>query len=117
MALRSGAPVWPIACYGGENFRENLKRLRRTEYHVVTGEPFTVDGNGIRITRDVRQKIVDEMMYQIAALMPEQYRGYYSDLASATETYLRFEKPGRSNLSSTRVDALTSGIASQPAPA
>jgi len=38
----------------------------------------------------VRQKMVDEMMYQMAKLLPESYRGYYADLEKATEKYLRF---------------------------
>jgi hypothetical protein len=38
----------------------------------------------------VRQQMVDEMMYQLAMLLPPQYRGVYSDLANATEKYLRF---------------------------
>jgi len=99
MAIRSGAPVWPIACYGGERFTENIKHCRRTDYHVVVGDPFTVDSNGTKITAPVRQKIVDEMMYQIAALMPPAYRGYYQDLSTATEEYLRFSAPDHSNLS------------------
>lgn len=114
MALRSGAPVWPIACYGGENFAENLKHLRRTDYHVVVGDPFTVESNGTRITSAVRQQIVDEMMYQIAALLPPTYRGYYKDVDAATETYLRFSAPDHSNLSGVTSGKLWAGAKSQP---
>ena len=98
IAIRSQVPVWPIACYGGEKFMENLKRLRRTPYHVRVGNPFRVNTHGVKVTRQVRQQIVDEMMYQLAALMPPPYRGVYSDLEHATETYLEFEHPGDSNL-------------------
>ena len=38
--------------------------------------------------KEVRQQIVDEMMYRLAALLPEHYRGVYSDLGHASETYL-----------------------------
>jgi 1-acyl-sn-glycerol-3-phosphate acyltransferase len=103
MALRSGEPVWPIACYGGEHFSDNIRHLRRTEYHVNAGEPFTVASNGTRVSRDVRQEIVDEMMYQIAALMPARYRGYYADVENAEEEYLRFTPPRRSNLAAISV--------------
>jgi hypothetical protein len=37
-------------------------------------------------------------MYQLAALLPPAYRGYYSDLSLSTERYLRFEPPYVSNL-------------------
>jgi hypothetical protein len=31
-----------------------------------------------------------EIMYQIAALLPPEYRGYYSDLENATQNFLEF---------------------------
>ncbi|MGC9349775.1 MAG: lysophospholipid acyltransferase family protein, partial [Anaerolineae bacterium] len=102
MAERSGAPIWPIACYGGERFSENIKKLKRTEYYVRVGNPFHVDTNDIRPTGGTRQQIVDEMMYQIAALMPPRYRGFYSDISAATEIFLRFNAPQKSNLRRTR---------------
>jgi 1-acyl-sn-glycerol-3-phosphate acyltransferase len=114
MAIRSGVPVWPIACYGGERYTENLKRGRRTDYHVVVGDPFTVDRNRTRITASVRQKIVDEMMYQIAALMPPAYRGYYEDVSTATEEYLRFSAPDHSNLTGVTSGELWARAKAQP---
>jgi 1-acyl-sn-glycerol-3-phosphate acyltransferase len=101
MAERSGAPVWPVACYGGENVMENIKRLRRTDYHVKVGKPFRLDTGGVKVTSAIRQQIADEMMYQIAALLPPQYRGAYSDMEAATEQFLAFEAPGHSNLRAT----------------
>jgi len=46
----------------------------------------------------MRQQMTDEIMYQIAALLPPDYRGHYSDLSAATETYLRFPDSSGSNL-------------------
>jgi 1-acyl-sn-glycerol-3-phosphate acyltransferase len=98
IALRSGAPVWPIACYGGEAFLENLKRLKRTEYHVAVGNPFRVATDGAKVTGELRRQIADEMMAQIAALLPPRYRGAYSDLENATDAHLVFATPEESNL-------------------
>jgi 1-acyl-sn-glycerol-3-phosphate acyltransferase len=98
MAERSNAPIWPVACYGGENVMENIKRLKRTDYHVKVGNPFHLDTGGVKVTSTLRQRIADEMMYQIAALLPPQYRGVYSDLEAATEQFLTFEPPDQSNL-------------------
>ena len=96
LALHSGAPLLPMAHYGGERFRDNLGRLRRTAIHVVVGRPFYLEAGETRVTREVRQQMADEIMYQLAALLPPAYRGCYADLAAATETYLRFpEAPGR----------------------
>jgi 1-acyl-sn-glycerol-3-phosphate acyltransferase len=72
--------------------------LRRTDFHIVVGEPFYVDAKGAPVMGALRQHIADEIMYQLAALLPPFYRGYYSDLNAATEEYLRFEPPAHSNL-------------------
>lgn len=98
MALRSGAPLLPVASYGPESFRTNVARLRRTPYHIVVGSPFYLDAGDIKVTREVRQRMTDEVMYQLAALLPPAYRGHYSDLAAASETYLRFPPGSHSNL-------------------
>ena len=90
MGLRSGAPLMPIAHYGGEKLNDNLRRLRRTNFHIAVGRPFYLDAGEIKVTRVVRRQIADEIMYQIAALLPPEYRGYYSDLGAATTQYLRF---------------------------
>ena len=87
LALKSGAPVLPIAHWGGEAYLKNLKRFKRTDFHIRIGEPFYVKAEG-KVTGEMRQEMVDEMMYKIAALMPEQYRGEYSDLSKAGDKFL-----------------------------
>jgi 1-acyl-sn-glycerol-3-phosphate acyltransferase len=89
IALKSGAPILPLAFYGGEKLKENLKRLRRTPFHVAVGEPFTIDPGEERVARDVRRRITQEIMYRIAALLPPEYRGVYADLENATELFLK----------------------------
>lgn len=88
LALRSGAPLMPVAHWGGEDFLSNLKRLKRTDFFIRVGEPFKLDPGKERVTRDVRQQMVDEIMYRMAALMPEYYRGAYADLENATKKYI-----------------------------
>ena len=91
LALTSGAPLIPVAYSKGENWQNNLRHLRRTDFHIAVGKAFKLESNGERIDGAVRQKMVDEVMYRIAALLPEQYRGIYSDLGAATQNYLSFE--------------------------
>lgn len=98
LALRSGAPVLPLVHYGGELFWRNLTRFRRTDFHFVVGQPFYLDAGGLRVTRQVRRQMTDEIMYQMAALLPPAYRGVYADLEGATETHLRFPAGSQSNL-------------------
>ena len=87
-ALRSGASLLPIAHWGGENFLSNLKRMKRTDFHIRVGEPFKLDPGGERVTRKIRQQMVDEMMYRLAVILPEYYRGVYADLDNATSKYI-----------------------------
>ena len=93
MALHSGAPLLPLVYYGSENYRQEFSRLRRTDFHIAVGRPFRLDARGERVTRAVRQQMLDEVMYQLAALLPPDYRGIYADLDAATQKYLVFVPP------------------------
>lgn len=88
IALHSGAPIIPIAHWGGEVYLKNLKRLKRTDFHIRIGEPFKINVEGIKVNGEVRQEIVDDMMYELAKLLPEEYRGAYSDLSKAAGKYI-----------------------------
>ncbi len=93
LALRSGAPLLPLAHYGGERFYRNVGTLRRTDFHIVVGQPFMLDALGIKVTREVRQQMADEIMYRLAALLPPAYRGAYAGLESAAARAPRFLTP------------------------
>ncbi len=90
LALRSGAPLLPMVQYGFEDCEDNMRRLRRTDFHIAVGKAFRLDTRGARATRQVRQQMMDEIMYQLAALLPPAYRGAYSDMSAATTEYLDF---------------------------
>lgn len=77
LAMRCQAPLIPVAFFGYEHFWKNLKRLRRTEFHMVVGEPFRLDGECDFRSKAVRQAMTDEIMFKIAELLPERYRGHY----------------------------------------
>ncbi|MBI3150522.1 MAG: 1-acyl-sn-glycerol-3-phosphate acyltransferase [Chloroflexi bacterium] len=94
IALHSKAPIIPVAHWGGEVYLKNLKRLKRTDFHIRIGEPFKINVDGVKVTGEVRQQIVDEMMYELAKLLPEEYRGEYNDMSKATRQFLKFEKKG-----------------------
>lgn len=91
MALKGKVPILPAVYYGHEGIWENLKRLRRTDFFVNVGRPFYLDPGGARVTKTVRRQMVDEIMYQLAGLLPDKYRGYYEDMEAATERYLHFD--------------------------
>jgi 1-acyl-sn-glycerol-3-phosphate acyltransferase len=91
LALHSGAPLQPIAHWGGEHRRKGLNRFVRPRFNMSVGPAFRVDSKGGRVTREGRQEIADELMYQLARLLPEKLRGHYADLSKATEKWLAFE--------------------------
>jgi 1-acyl-sn-glycerol-3-phosphate acyltransferase len=90
LALHSGASLQAIGHWGGEDFGSNIKKLKRTDFHARVGAIFQLDSHGERVTKIIRQQMADEMMYQIAKLLPDEYRGEYSDMENATEKYIRF---------------------------
>jgi 1-acyl-sn-glycerol-3-phosphate acyltransferase len=92
MALHSGAAMLPVVHYGSENYQANLKRLRRTDMHYVVGTPFRVEAGGERVTSATRQQMIDEVMFQMAGLLPPKYRSAYADLQAASHKYLVFEE-------------------------
>lgn len=77
LATHSGATILPVAHWGGENFLRNLSRFKRTDFHIRVGKPFRLALEGVKMTREVRQQIADEMMIRLAELMPPAYHGEY----------------------------------------
>lgn len=77
LAVRSQAPLLPVAFYGYENFWDNIKHLRRTHFHLAVGKPFRLKMNCDHLSKDERQAVTDEIMYKIAELLPAKYRGHY----------------------------------------
>ena len=90
LALQSEAPIQPIVHWGDKHWQRNLRRLRRTPFHIAVGRPFRLDTGGKQVDRQMRQEILDEIMVQMAALLPPEYRGVYADRDSTNPKYLRF---------------------------
>ncbi len=77
LALKSGAPIVPVALTGTENSHVygHLKRLRRASVTLSVGKPFF-----LREQPDRRRMIQDgtrQVMEALAGLLPESYRGNY----------------------------------------
>jgi len=83
VALHSGAPIIPIAHWGGENYLKSF--FKRSDFHVRVGKIFRIDTKGAKVTAEIRQQIVDEMMREIAKLLPEEYRGEYENIETPAE--------------------------------
>jgi len=94
LAIRSGAPILPVVFYGNENFKHNLRSLRRTRMTIRVGQPFTLECGKQALTRELREELTDEVMYQIALLLPPGNRGIYGDVAKASTRHIRFLPAG-----------------------
>lgn len=80
-AVKTGAPVVPIAITGTEDrlVVENLKRFRRSHIVVRAGKPIHVRLDE-SLGRDAAlQAAADDIMCRIALMLPERYRGVYAD--------------------------------------
>ncbi|HET6595448.1 MAG TPA: lysophospholipid acyltransferase family protein [Anaerolineales bacterium] len=81
LASKSGYPVLPVAVTGTEDRRilRNLKHLRRSKITATAAELMYIDiprGPG---REEALRAATDEIMCQIAALLPEHYRGVYAN--------------------------------------
>ncbi|WP_376793167.1 lysophospholipid acyltransferase family protein [Thermoflexus sp.] len=88
LAWRTGAPIVPVGIDGTDRFKFNIRRLRRTPVRVVFGPPCRVEIPE-RQEREALREATDELMAQIAALLPPERRGIYADFPHTTPRYLR----------------------------
>ena len=88
VAVKSKAPIMPISFYGYENFWDNLKHFRKTDFYVAVGEPFRLNLNGNGLSKEVREEVTDEIMYKIAELLPEQYLSNYPNTHNMAYKYI-----------------------------
>ncbi len=87
LAAHSSAPILPVAFFGHERIWSNVSRLRRTDFHIRVGPLLRVRADG-RWTAEKRQAVADEIMVQIAGLLPRQYQGAYADFPAGTPAFL-----------------------------
>lgn len=84
LSVRSGAPIQPVAVWGGKGFWSNLAHLRRTQVHWYIGQPVIPAVQ--KPTREQMAEMSDELMMRIAEMMPPEIRGYYADKEITTHT-------------------------------
>ena len=81
LASKGGYPVVPVALTGTEDrrVRENLKHFRRIKITVNIGDPFQITLPTGKAREEAMHRATEEIMCQIAALLPDSYRGVYAD--------------------------------------
>ncbi|HZQ36180.1 MAG TPA: lysophospholipid acyltransferase family protein [Dehalococcoidia bacterium] len=82
IALRSGAPVLPVAITGTQQIHGLGVLLRYPRISVTIGEPFLLERAG-KLDRAAVQAGSEQIMRHIAALLPPAYRGVWGEAPSA----------------------------------
>lgn len=91
LAAKTGAPIVPVALEGTEGFpsfsRGALRQGPGATIRFGRGFRFNV---GARPDRETLHRMTEEAMYILAAMLPPERRGAYSDVAKATQETLEF---------------------------
>ena len=81
LAAKLDRPIVPVALTGTEDnsLFGSLKRFRRARVTVTAGPAFTLPPLPKENRDEALKQYTDEIMCHIAALLPEQYRGFYAE--------------------------------------
>ena len=81
MAYRARVSIVPVVVTGQERVFPSLLRLRRARIRVVFASAFGPPlPEGKRASVAEVRAFTDEIMYRLAAMLPERYRGQYADV-------------------------------------
>jgi 1-acyl-sn-glycerol-3-phosphate acyltransferase len=92
LAAKTGAPIVPVALEGTEGFPS----FRRGAFRqgpgatIRFGRAFRLKVGTARPDREALHRMTEEAMYILAAMLPPERRGAYSDLGRASQTTLEF---------------------------
>ncbi|MFH2039501.1 MAG: lysophospholipid acyltransferase family protein, partial [Chloroflexota bacterium] len=81
LASKVNIPIIPVALTGTEDriIKDNLKHFRRSHIIIQVGKPFNLPAINNKDRETSLHMATDEIMCQIAAMLPEKYRGFYSE--------------------------------------
>jgi 1-acyl-sn-glycerol-3-phosphate acyltransferase len=82
LAHRADVPIVPVVVTGQERMFRSLRHLRRAQVRVLFGPPFgppKAPSEGKVDAAELRA-FTEEIMYQMAAMLPPEYRGLYADV-------------------------------------
>jgi len=77
IACRSGAPIIPVGISGTEQVSGITWIFRRPRMTVNIGRPFYLTPADGKLNRKELEKLADSIMFEIARLLPPEYRGKY----------------------------------------
>ena len=79
LATKANVPIVPAVIIGTDKTFDALKRLRRPHLILKVGPPFRLEAIPRQDRNAKLQKQTEDIMLRLAALLPERYRGVYTD--------------------------------------
>lgn len=79
LADKAGVPVIPVGISGTEGALRKIFTLRKPHVQAAYGKPIHLPPIRREFREEDLQRNTDEIMCQIAALLPAPYRGYYAN--------------------------------------
>ena len=81
LAAKAGLAIIPVALSGtgDSEVMDNLKHFRRSHFKAIGGKTFTLAPLSKQDRDEQLKEYTDEIMCQIAALLPEEKRGFYRE--------------------------------------
>ena len=79
LAIRSNVPIVPVGIIGTAQLKGKWWFLRRPKITFNIGQPFTLAACPEKPTKEMVNGMTREIMMHIAALLPEDYRGRYTN--------------------------------------
>lgn len=83
LAIRSGAPVLPVAVEGTREVIGSIRRGQRAPVRVSFGEVFFPSATDGTDARSRSRRVADEVMGHVAALLRTELRGAYAGIPEA----------------------------------
>jgi 1-acyl-sn-glycerol-3-phosphate acyltransferase len=92
LSSRTGAPIIPVAVEGTPGFPafRTSSRWREPGVHIRFGRPFHYRPELSHARNKTLRLMMDEAMYILASILPEERRGIYADLSKATQTTIEW---------------------------
>lgn len=81
IALRTGAPILPVAISGTSGVALPRSLFRLTRVRIAFGKLFRLPEGG-RLKAELVEECTKRIMTEIAVLLPEEYRGEYAQAAA-----------------------------------
>ena len=92
ISCRTGAPIIPVAVEGTPGFPafRTSKRWKEPGVKIRYGQPFRYRSEYSHARKKELRLMMDEAMYILASLLPEERRGVYSDLTKSTQKTIQW---------------------------